>query len=111
MKDPKFARFLPKIHHRSHNVSSRTVISNSGYYTANISTFLDHQLQPLAPTLKSYIKDTNKFLKNLRSFPKLPDDFILCTMDVARLYPNITHEDGLSALRKRLENRKENCLN
>ena len=48
MKDPKFARLLPKIHKRSHNVSSRTVMSNSGYYTANISTFLDHQLQPLA---------------------------------------------------------------
>ena len=50
MKDPKFARFylLPKIHRRLHNVPGRPVISNSGYYTENISSFLDHHLQPLA---------------------------------------------------------------
>ena len=37
----------------------------------------------------------------------LPDGFILCTMDVVGLYPNILHGEGLSALRKRLETRKE----
>ena len=64
MKDPKFARFylLPKIHKRLHNVPGRPVISNSGYYTENISSFLDHHLQPLAQAVKSYIKDTNEFL-------------------------------------------------
>ena len=43
MKDPKFARFylLPKIHKMLHNVPCRPVISNSGYYTENISSFLD----------------------------------------------------------------------
>ena len=87
MKDPKFARFylLPKIHKRLHNVPGRPVISNSGYYTKNISSFLDHHLQPLAQAVKSYIKDTNEFLKRLRSLPKLPDDIILCTMDVVGL--------------------------
>ena len=41
MKDPKFARFylLPKIQKRLHNVPGRPVISNSGYYTENISSF------------------------------------------------------------------------
>ena len=103
MKDPKFARFylLPKIHKRLHNVPGRPVISNSGYYTENISSFLDHHLQPLAQAVKSYIKDTNEFLKKLRSLPKLPDDIILCTMDVVELYPNIPHEECLSALRKK----------
>ena len=109
MKDPKFARFyvLHKIHKRLHNVPSGPVISNSGYYTENISSFLDHHLQPLAQAVKSYIKDTNEFLKKLRSLPKLPDDIISCTMDVVGLYPNIPHEEGLSSLRKRLETRKE----
>ena len=71
MKDPKFAWFylLPKIHKRLHNVPGRPVISNSGYYTENISSFLDHHLQPLAQPVKSYIKDTNEFLKQLRSLP------------------------------------------
>ena len=109
MKDTKFARFylLPKIHKRLHNVPGRPVISNSGYYTENISSFLDHHLQPLPQAVKSYIKNTNEFLKKLRSLPKLPDDIILCTMDVVGLCPNIQHEEGLSALRKRLETRKE----
>ena len=50
VKDPKFARFylLPKIHKRLHDVPGRPVISNCGYYTKNISAFLDFHLQPLA---------------------------------------------------------------
>ena len=57
--------------------------------------------------LKSYIKNTNEFLKKLRSLPKIPDGIISCTMDVVGLYPNIPHEDDLSALRKRLEIQEE----
>ena len=68
---------------------------------------LDFHLQPLAQTVKSYIKDTNDFLNKLRSLPKLPDNIILCTVDVVDLYPNIPHEEGLSALRKPLDNRIE----
>ena len=91
MKDPKFARFylLPKFHKRLHNVPGRAVISNSGYYTENISSFLEPHFQPLAQAVKSYIKDTNVFLKKFRSLPKLPDDIILCTMDVVGLYSNM----------------------
>ena len=98
VKDPKFARFylLPKIHKRLYDVPGRPVISNCGYYTENISSFLDFHLQPLTREVKSYIKDTNDFLKKLRSLPNLPDDIILCTVDVVGLYLNIPHEEGLS---------------
>ena len=50
VKEPKVSRFLllPKIHKRLNNVPARPVISNSGYYTENISAFLDFNLQPLA---------------------------------------------------------------
>ena len=98
---------LPKIHKRLHNVPGRPIISNSGYYTQNISSFLDHHLEPLAEDVKSYNKNTNEFLKKHRSLPKLPDGIILCTMDVVGLYPNIPHEEGLSALRKQLETRNK----
>ena len=66
VKDLKFAHFhlLPKIHQRLHDVPGRPVISNCNYYTENISSFLDFHLQPLARGVKSYIKDTNHFLKN-----------------------------------------------
>ena len=67
-------------------------------------------MQLLAQAVKSYIKDTNEFLSKLRSLPKLPDNIILCTVDVVGLYPNIPHEEGLSALRKRLENRMEKYI-
>ena len=87
MKDPKFTKFylLPKIHKRLHNVPRRPVISNSGYYTKSMSSFLDHHLQPLAQALKTFIKATNKILKKLHSLSKLPDDIILCAMDAAGL--------------------------
>ena len=109
VKDPKFARFylLPKIHKRLHDVPGRPVISNCNYYTENISSSLDFHLQPLPGGVKSYIKDTNHFLKKLRSLPNLPNDIISCTVDVVGLYPNIPHEEGLSALRKRLDLRQE----
>ena len=67
-KDLKFARFylLLKIHKRLHNVPGRPEISNCGYYTENISSFLDYNLRPLAKKVESYIKDTNRFLKKLQ---------------------------------------------
>ena len=69
VKDPKFARFylLPKIHKRLHNVPGRPVISNCGFYTENISSFLDHHLQPIAQKVNSFLKDTNHFLRKIKS--------------------------------------------
>ena len=68
-KDPKFARFylLPKIHKRLHNIPGRPVISNCGYYTENMLSFLDYHLQPLAKKVELSIKDINHFLKKLKN--------------------------------------------
>ena len=84
VKDPKFARFylLPKIHKQLNNVPGRPFISNCGYYTV---AFLDFHLQPLAQAVKSYIKDSNDFLNKLLSLTKLPDNIILCMVDVVSL--------------------------
>ena len=79
------------------------MISNCGYYTENISSFLDYHLQPLAQKVKSYIPDTNNFLSKLKSLGKLPQGAILCTIYVVGLYPNIPHSKGLNALRRFLE--------
>ena len=58
MEEPEFDRFyfLPKIHKRLHIVPVRSVISNSGFYTENISAFLDFHLKLIAAKVKSYIK-------------------------------------------------------
>ena len=103
----KFGRFylLPKIHKMLYNVLVRPVISNSRYYTENISAFLGYHPQPIAQKVKSYIKDTNDFLCKLDALPSLPEDTILCTIDVVGLYPNIPHEDGLVAMRKAFDAR------
>ena len=61
----------------------------------------------MALEVKSYIKDTNDFLKKLCSLPNLLDDIILCTVDVIGLCPNIPHNEGLSTLRKQLDLRQE----
>ena len=103
----RFPHIYSYIYISIYNVPGRPVIPNSGYYTGNISSLLNLHLQPLAQAVKSYIKDTNEFLIKVRSLPKLPDGIISCTMHVVELYPNIPHEEGLSALRKRLETQKE----
>ena len=105
VNNPKLGRFylLPKIHKRLQNVPRRPVISNSGCYTENISAFLEFHLKPLAQKVKSYIKDTNDFLRKVASFHPLPGDIILCTIDIVGLYPNIPHDEGFIALRKSLQ--------
>ena len=58
MKNPKFSRFhlLPKIHKSLRNFPGRSVISNSGYYTEDTSSLMDHHLQPIVQAVKFYIK-------------------------------------------------------
>ena len=40
----------------------------------------------------------------------MPDDLILCTIDVVGLYPNIPQEEGLIAIRKALDTRKDKTI-
>ena len=60
-------------------------------------------MQALAQTVKSYIKNTNHFLRKLKSLGKLPQGTILFTIVVVGLYPNIPHSEGLNSLRRFLE--------
>ena len=112
ISNPGLGRFylLPKMHKRLNGVPGRPVISNCGYFTENISEFLDYHLQPLAKTVTSYIKDTNHFLKKLSELGEIPEDAILCTVDVVGLYPNIPHGEGLEALRGALEHREDKTV-
>ena len=76
------------------------VISNCGYYyTESIHAYLDLHLQPLAQAVISYDKDTNNFLNKLRSLPKLPDNILLCTVDVLGFSPVVPHKENQSAVR------------
>ena len=112
INDPRLGRFylLPKIHKRLFSVPGRPVISNCGYVTERISAFLDYHLQPLARKVKSFIKDTNDFLCKLKDLPPLPDNALLCTIDVVGLYPSIPHADGLDAMKNALEGRDDKSV-
>ena len=68
-KNSDIGRFylLPKIHKRMYDIPKDQPFL-TGFYTENISVFLDHQLKPTAMQVKLYIKDTNDFLKKLRIY-------------------------------------------
>ena len=53
--------------------------------------------------VKSYIKDTNDFLKKLRDLPDLPEESINYPIDVVGLFPSIPNEEGLRFLRNVLD--------
>ena len=112
VNNPNLGRFylLPKIHARLNSVPGRPVISNSGFHTENFSEFLDFYLQPLAKSFRSYIKDTNHFLQKIQSLGNIPEDAILCTIDVVALYPSIPHNEGLEVLRKGLHSRADQSV-
>ena len=48
----------------------------------------------------SYIKDSGDFHKKMKNIDKIPEVAVLVTADVIGLYPSISHEAGLEALRK-----------
>ena len=88
VNNSKLGRFylLPKIQKRLNNVPGRPAISNPGYYTENISAFLEYHLKLVSQKVKSYIEDTSDFLHKLDTLPSLPEDIILCIIDVVGLY-------------------------
>ena len=85
---------LPKIYKRLENVPGRSVISNCDTPTEKVSEFLDYHLKTTMQSAKSYIKDTSNFLKKLNELGKLPENAILVTTDVVRLYPSIPQWAG-----------------
>ena len=58
--------------------------------------------------MNSFIKDTNHFLRKIKSLGQFPEGPILCIIDVAGLYPDIQHEEGLASLKTFLDARTEN---
>ena len=80
-------------------------LGDCGFFTENISLFLDFHLQPLAQKVKSYIKYTNYFLRKIKESAQLPENTIPSTTDVVGLYPNIPHEESLVFLKDFLGSR------
>ena len=96
--DPTFAMFYVflKTHKRLHNVHGGSVISKCGFYTGNVSSFLDNHLQPIVQKVNPFLKDINHVLLKIKRLGQLPKGTILCTIDVFGIYLNIPREEGLA---------------
>ena len=99
---------LPKIHKRLANIPGRPVISNCGTPTETASEFLDHHLKPVMQKGESYIKDSGNFTNKMKELKSIPDGAILVTSDVVAVYPSISHEARLKALKDALDKEKIN---
>ena len=95
--------FLKKIHKNPHGI--RPIVSSCESITENISTFVDHWLQPYVKQLPSHIQDSSEFIKLIEK-TKLPKECILASIDVSSLYTNIPHQDGLESIAFYLNNEK-----
>ena len=94
---------LPKIHKRLSNVPGKPVISNCGTPTEKASEFLDFYLKPLMQNGWSYIRGSGYFIDKMKRVGKIPEGSFLVTADVVSLYPSIPHNEGISALKQKLE--------
>ena len=103
-KKPKTSRFymLPKIHKGTLPPPGRPIVSANSSPTERISQFVDFFLNPLVPTIPSYIRDTTHFLKTLRDLGQVPPNSLLVTLDVSSLYTNIPNNEGIHAAHKLL---------
>lgn len=93
---------LPKIHKQLDSklplgYPGRPIVSGCGSLTENISAYLDSILKPHMESLPSYVKDTSDFITKLHSLKEIPQNAFLVTLDVASLYSNIPHDDGIRA--------------
>src|SRR5690606_18910758 len=73
------------------------IVSNNQTVTENLSQIADFAIKEIPPSLPSYVKYTNHFLRILHSITDLPKDAILCTLDVSSLYTNIPTDEGIEA--------------
>ena len=93
--------FLPKLHKNPINV--RPIVACRGGPTETASALLDRFLQPLAQSVKSYVRNSADFVRKIEQ-TALPHDCLLVTLDVASLYTNISHEDACQTISQAFAN-------
>ena len=84
----------------------RPIISGSGSTTENIGKFVEHHLNKIAKSHKSFLEDTPHFLRVIEGIKKgmsLPQNTIIATIDIKGAYQNIPQEDGVNVIRLALE--------
>ncbi|CAJ0956764.1 unnamed protein product [Ranitomeya imitator] len=88
---------LPKVHKSLENPPGRPIVSGISGLFEKPCTYLDFFLQPMAMSLKSFIRDSSHLIQLLQDFA-LPSGTLLITLDVESLYTSINHDMGLKAV-------------
>ncbi|CAJ0950769.1 unnamed protein product [Ranitomeya imitator] len=89
---------LPKIHKRLFKPPGRPIVSLTDSIPSNPAIVLEKILTPLVKSTSSFILDTNDFLGLIRALGAIPSSSLLVTWDVSSLYMSITHEKGILAV-------------
>ena len=90
---------LPKIHKNPKNPLGRPIVFDRYGPTERISQFVDHFIGPLVPFSQSFIRDPTHFI-NILQEPILQPGILLCTLDITSLYTNISHNEGIQAIKE-----------
>ena len=80
-----------KIHKEKYQ--GRLVISLVNCQTRRTSQYFHHCLQSHVQTLKSHVKDSSDFIKNVFTTDKIAPGNILANMDVCSLYTSIPNNN------------------
>ena len=59
-------------------------------------------MKDYVPKTKSFIRDTQDFIKKIKDLGPIPEGAILCTLDVLCLYTNIPNNEGIVAVAEKL---------
>ena len=103
--EPQTSKFslYPKIHKDGN--PGRPVIISVDCHSSKISKYVDYHLQPEVCKLKSYTKDSTDAMNKLAEIKgEITEHDILVTMDVHSLYTNIPNDEGIQAVREKLNN-------
>jgi hypothetical protein len=95
---------LWKLHKKpkDNGLESRLIAPNCGYFTADASTFLHHQLAPFVFAHDFVLEDSLSLCRYIEDINCDQESFwetTIATADVVALYPSIPVKDGLIALR------------
>jgi hypothetical protein len=88
---------LPKVHKNPYTL--RPVISGTNSLLAIFSNWLDYKLKELLIHVKSFVKDSNTIMKELKDLT-LPENALFFTADAASMYTNIDTSLGVESIKQ-----------
>jgi hypothetical protein len=95
---------LPKIHKTP--VSLRPVVSGINSLLAIFSNWVDYKLKSLLPHLKSFVKDSAKIIKDLKTL-SIPGEALLFSADATSMYTNIDTGLGVKSIQQFLSDNSD----